>query len=229
MLAGLGLLSVGLYAAGAWQTGRFRVPGLAHLARFFYYIGLPYFAMIAGLLTARSLGLAGLEHFSLIGLDPQRAALLLAVEWVLDSRLTILAGLAALVLFGGVLAHLARSGLVLPASPGFSGLAAVYDSAHWAFYRAICWTLTADLYLAVVAGAGLVLLEWLLAARVQPGRPDPACLWLKTIILILTSTIFYFSPNLWLLVPFHLALVGLARWRLSENRARPGLGHGYTD
>lgn len=213
MLAGLGLLSIGLYAGWAWLAGRYRPPvGLAQLARFFYFIGLPYFAMIAGLLTARSLGLAGLEHFSLIGLDPQRAALLLAVEWVLDSRFTILAGLAALAGFGGVLFHLARSGLALPASPGFSGLDAVYDSAHWAFYRAIFWTLTADLYLAVVAGAGLVLLEWGLAASVQPRRPEQIPLLLKVIILILTSSIFYFSPNLWLLVPVHLALVGLVRW-----------------
>lgn len=216
MLAGLGLLSIGLYAGWAWLAGRFRPPaGLGQLARFFYFIGLPYFAMIAGLLTARSLGLAGLEHFSLIGLDPQRAALLLAVEWVLDSRFTILAGLAALAVFGGVLVHLARSGLALPASsPGFSGPETVYDSVHWAFYRAIFWTLTADLYLAVVAGTGLVLLEWALAAYVQPHRPDPTPLLLKTIILVLTSAVFYFSPNLWLLVPVHLALVGLARWRL---------------
>lgn len=221
LLAGLGLLSIGLYAGWAWLAGRFRPPpGLAQLARFFYFIGLPYFALIAGLLTARSLGLRGLEHFSLIGLDPQRAALLLAVEWVLDSRFTILAGLAALAVFGGVLVHLARSGLVLPASPpGFSGLETVYDGVHWAFYRAILWTLTADLYLAVVAGAGLVLLEWALAASVQPRRPDPTPLLLKTIILLLTAAVFYFSPNLWLLVPVHLALVGLARWVVGEIEA----------
>lgn len=222
MLAGLGLLSVGLYAGWAWLDGRperFRpAPGLVLLARFFYFIGLPYFAMIAGLLTARSLGLVGLEHFGLIGLDLQRAALLLAVEWVLDSRLAIPAGLAALAVFGMVVVHLGRSGLALPPSPAFSGLNAVYDSAHWAFYRAIFWTLTGDLYLAVVAGAGLALLEWALAACVQPYRQEGAQLRLKAMILMLTSAVFFFSPNLWLLVPAHLAMVGLLRWRLVKGR-----------
>lgn len=201
----------------SWPKVEEQWPGTT--ARFFYFAGLPYLALTSGLLTARFLGLKGLEHFVFAGLSSgfslalflaefQKAVSLLLLECLIDGGVMIQAGFLALLIVAGLRLGLAREGLPLAAVFQPSVLSATYDSLHWAFYRAIFWQLSGDLYLGLVWGVAWVLLEWILTAWVQKNRPTqpPFLLW-RAILLILTATLFFYSPNLWLLWLVHLALV----------------------
>lgn len=199
------------------------VPWARGAAIFFYFVGIPYLALILGILPPRLLGLKGLEYFVLIDWNGdflaaqiQQASTLMLLEWLLDSSATILAGLAAILFLIAIRISLTYHGIALTLNRETT-LFTIYYGLHWAFYRAIFWSLTDDLYLGVVLGLGFVLLEWSLTSWLQ-GQ------WLaykeqfliNTIILILTSTIFFYSPNLWLLWPIHLLLVAIinGRWEV---------------
>lgn len=220
------LLSIGLSASPVWfkqkpasnKTWRIiEEPWLGQAARFFYFVGLPYLAVLVGILTPQMLGLKGLENVGLIdggnlAAGLQTVLVLMLLEWLVDSSATIIVGLTALVILGGLRLSLARSGIALGAGYRATVVDTVYQVVHWAFYRAVIWLLTGDLYLAVVLGVGLVLGEWLLVTWIRQAWADwQQVILTDSLILILTAAIFYYSPNLWLLWPFHLAMVGLVR------------------
>ncbi len=110
----------------------------------------------------------------------------------------------------------------------FSGGRVFYQAVHWSFYRSAAWLLTDDIYLGVIGGLLLVAAEWLL----DPGWVDTArqalsqeSLLIDASLLIATSLIFLFVPNLWLLLPIHwlLALVStrmmaLGGWWLARSQ-----------
>jgi hypothetical protein len=80
-----------------------------------------------------------------------------------------------------------------------------YAALHWAFYRAAFWLLTDDLYLAVVGGVILVLVEvWLCCEMDARAAVDIS-------LLVTTATVFYCAPNLWLLIPVHWLLARMCR------------------
>lgn len=188
---------------------------LRHLVQIFYFIGIPYFAVISGILPARLLGLKGITYFNLIDLNGdvisqiQQAATLMLLEWLLDGSLMVVAGLGALVLFGGIYLGLRRQGVMMRLAPT-STLRIIYCSLHWAFYRAVFWSVTDDLYLGVVFGSSFIILEWVLLDALQKrwSTRQPQFLT-NIIILVIISTIFFYSPNLWLLFPIHLGLVAI--------------------
>jgi len=192
-------------------------------AIFFYFVGIPYFALISGILTPRLLGLKGVEYFALVDWNSdflvaqfQQASTLMLLESLLDSSVTILAGLAALSMLIALRISLIHNGVALT-SHRESALYTIYYSLHWAFYRAIFWSITGDLYLGVILGLGFVMLEWTLASWLQrQWRERKEQLLINSIILILPSTIFFYSPNLWLLWPIHLLLVAIVngRWHV---------------
>jgi hypothetical protein len=201
---------------------------LGRTAEFFYFVGLPYLALLSGLLTPRLLGLKGLEHFALISTSDlslasllagvQKAITLMLVEWLVDSGVMIAAGLMALIVLGGITLGLARYGIRVGTFQT-SVVDTVYYCLHWAFYRAIFWSMTGDLYLGVVLGAGLVILEGGLITWLQKGQPAQQSPFLMdVIILILTSAIFFYRPNLWLLWPIHLAMVILVKNKLLPKK-----------
>ena len=189
-------------------------------ARFFYFFGLPYLAIITGVLPPRFLGLKGLENFISINLSEgwtttiaglQKAVTMLLVEGLADGSLMIGVSLAALLVLVGLRLGLARLDLTLAINPQVSVLDTLYDCLHWAFYRGIFWVITGDLYLGVVGGLTWVMVERALVVWTQKDWQVQRLYFLtNTIILILTSTIFFFSPNLWLLGPVHLVLVTIA-------------------
>ena len=227
--AGLALLSLGLGVGWPWLRARNRSwqkldeqwPGRA--ARFFYFVGLPYLAVISGVLSTRLLGLKGLEYFLLIDVgaalqsgrlvaEIQYASLLMLLEWFIDSSSTIGASLVALMVLAGVTLGLARAGVVVAGDLGTTPVGIIYYGLHWAFYRAIFWLISGDFYLGVVWGAALVILETMLVARVQRNWHEQQSRFLLTsIILILTGTVFFYSPNLWLLWLVHGGMVALVR------------------
>lgn len=227
---GLALFSLGLAIGWAWVkklTGNdFPWPALSQqwpggVARFFYFVGLPYVAVIFGLLPPSLLGLKGLENFVLIDwagglvrgqqafVAVQYALVLMLLEWLIDSSYMVLAGLAALMVLAGIRLSLARAGIKVGAGVQTSVLSTLYYGLHWAFYRATFWLVTDDLYLGTVLGVGFVVLEWMLIAWIQKNRPTDQKGLINIIILILTATVFFYSPNLWLLWPLHLAMVML--------------------
>lgn len=218
LLAGLALVSLALPVAWAWWQKRqgeadTSEQWLPSTARFFYTVGLPYLAVIAGLLPPRFLGLKGLETImalELNGASLQKAATLLLLECLADGGIVIRLGLVVLLLALGLRWGLARLGLK-PLAARLSVLEILYDGLHWAFYYAIFWTLTDDLYLGVIGGMLWGLLEGALVAWVQ--RDEPVYRLGKAVILILTATIFFYAPNLWLLWPVHggLAFIGARR------------------
>lgn len=203
----------------AWQKLEQRWLGRA--AEFFYFVGLPYLALLSGLLTPRLLGLKGLEHFALISTSDfsvvsfvagvQKAITLVLMEWLVDSGVMIVIGLTALIILGGVTLGLARHGIRVGTLQS-SVIDTIYHTLHWAFYWAIFWLITGDLYLGVVLGAGLVILEWGLTTWLQKGwQTQQSPFSMDVIILILTSAIFFYRPNLWLLWPIHWAMVALVK------------------
>jgi hypothetical protein len=174
--------------------------------------------VIAGILPPRFLGLKGLENFVSIN-ELQKALTLLLLEVLVDGSVVIGVGLIALLLLVGIRLGLAQAGLGFGYNP--SALDTVYDSLHWAFYRAIFWLMSGDLYLGLVWGIAWVLLEWALLAWVQKNWPAQQQQFLmKTIILILTSVIFFYSPNLWLLWPIHWVMAVIVSSQLPGRIVR---------
>jgi len=91
----------------------------------------------------------------------------------------------------------------------------VYAAVHWSFYRAGIWWLSDDLYLGVVGGVVLVCAEWGLCAwlgKRSSQRLIPERTLIDASLLITTATIFYYAPNLWLLIPAHWLLARLCRY-----------------
>jgi uncharacterized membrane protein (UPF0136 family) len=194
--------------------------------RFAYYVGLPYTALSVGVLPGRYLGLIGLERLSNLALIPdtnqplewlRTAWALLLQSWLPDlGRLAATsAGMAILLaIIWSLYRHYETANVGAPITPTrFSQVA--YAAIHWAFYRAAVWALTDDLYLAMVGGVSLLLVEaWL--CRELNSRAAVA-----VSLLITTAAIFYVAPNLWLLIPVHWLLARMCRGILARASASP--------
>lgn len=214
--------------------------GVGAVLRFAYYVGLPYAALVLGVVPARYLGLVGFDRLQ-TGAPPLRAfdaALngwqllarirdaisLMLLSWLPD--LGAISGLAATMLlllsvtwlgysfFRPGVAPVSGAGLsFLGRDTTPSALRAGYQAIHWSFYRSAVWMLTGDLYVGFIGGILLVSVEWMLdpgwMARVHtPAAEGPL---LDATLLIATSVIFFFVPNLWLLMPIHWLLAIVSR------------------
>jgi hypothetical protein len=203
--------------------------------RFVYYIGLPYVALILGVVPGRYLGLIRPDRLrepasgsTSTFLGQVRDYLsVVALGWLPD--LGTIAGLGAiLMLFLGVtwLGYSHLRGVVRTESrasrasrrgnKGPGAVSVIYQAVHWSFYRGAVWLLTDDLYLGVIGGIVLVGGEWMLdSRRMQKMRRPHAgeALLIDASVLVATSLIFFFVPNLWLLIPVHW-LLGLVSRRV---------------
>jgi hypothetical protein len=227
----LALAGVSLALAVGWSwlksrpginetCSRLEEQGWGAAARFFYWVGLPYLAVLLGLISPRLLGLKGLEYFNAISLDAawagwlsgnqwQQALSLFLLEAAVDASAMARLGFVFLLVIVGIRLSLVQAGLAWPGDFRPSILPIVYESLHWAFYRAIFWGLSSDLYLGVIFGLAWVGLEWIGLAYWQRQPGGTSSFWAKLIILILTATLFFYTPNLWVLWVFHLAMVAL--------------------
>ena len=218
--------------------------------RFAYFIGLPYVALILGVLPARYLGLAGLNlpqagqsfssefaHLSDLGrfLAQIRATIsLIMLDWLPEVGKLVGLGLVALLLLG--LAWLgygyfrwrilssSRTGASTIWINGYpSVVQVVYQAVHWSFYRGAVWLLAGDLYLGVVGGVVLVGVEWILDAGWLHRAQGPLTgepHRIDASLLVATSSIFLFVPILWLLLPVHWLLAKLSWWMANLRRQR---------
>ena len=183
-----------------WDTARW----LLSLA---YMTGLPYLALIAGKASPRLMGLS--ENDWIRSLGPGGAM-----------------ALAALALFA--LAWWSyRSVAPVPQAERrslgpLSLLHAIALQIHWAFYRNATLLWFDDTYWGVWASLALVSLEASCNPDLWSSLRIPARL--ETIVhnvalLVVTTTLFYYTHNLWLGFAFHvLAEFITARWRVGGQR-----------
>jgi hypothetical protein len=216
-----GILSLVLPLGWTWRQNRQTKIGtepsqqeqwLNAAARFFYWVLLPYLALLTGALSPRFLGLKGLENLAVLPLSDgwasllaglQKAVTLILLECLADGGSLVKVGLPAVLLLVGLRLGFARLGLGLPASVSSAG-EIIFEGLHWAFYRAIFWLITGDLYLGVVWGTIWVLWEGTLVIWMQQDWPaQKQRMLVKGMLLIVTSTLFFYAPNLWLLWPVH--------------------------
>lgn len=239
------------HRAGFARIRLLRTGWAASISRFVYYVGLPYAALILGVVPGRYLGLVGLDRLetgpsaSLSGLETvpnvwqflsriRDAVSLVILAWLPD--LSTIAGLAVVMLLLLSVAWLgygyfkgsvvSSPGIKPPFRPGWkspSAVQVVYQAIHWSFYRSAAWLLTDDLYLGVIGGILLTGAEWML----DPGWIDrlqhPSLLeepLIDVSVLIATSAIFFFAPNLWLLIPIHWLLATVSR-RMAGSFSAP--------
>jgi hypothetical protein len=149
-------------AIRASSIGRIALEG----ARFVFYVGLPYAALLTGAFAPSDVGLQGSPAPGLIlGWTPE--------DWARAiGQATALAGLSLAVV--AVLAwqarraggHIAPALGIEPASIAHAIREAVYAEVHWSFYRALP-TLAplGEARWAALAGLGLITVEALLAGR----------------------------------------------------------------
>ena len=200
----------------------------ASVLRFVYYVGLPYVALILGVVPGRYLGLVGPGRLREPTLGPTPTFVaqirdhlsLVFLTWLPDVGTIVGLGVVV-VLFLGVtwLGYAYLRGVVIPGvrvNPAslrdrkdHRVVRVIYLAVHWSFYRGAVWLLTDDLYLGVVGGILLVAAEWMLdsgwvaGVRLVQSRDF---LLVDASVLVATSVIFFFVPNLWLLLPIHMLL-----------------------
>lgn len=183
------------------------IDGAAPVILFVYYIAPPYTLLLMGELDPRQAGI--------IGLDWQNAL-----------TVASLLGLAALVLLLLGRRHYRRS--LAPDSASEAGAPislvrqwwrAVFQQAHWAFYRSVLAGLGA--YQAVFAALAVSIVEWLLNPAWRAGWAQAAQTEERALDLafgLTTATVFIYTGNFWVTVAVQVALVTL----LAVGRRMPG-------
>ncbi len=190
-----------------------------------YFVGAPYLALITGLLPARFLGLKGSEFFTMPNLNqslPRIISTLLTqvgnvlLTWMSDFSLMATTGallgtifvLYLWVYLQVIKPNLEQSEIIIYQST----LEIIFDVAHWAFYRAVIWLISGSIYLGVLGGGLLVMMEYTLSSRFGKFSNLAQQQYLFRFSLgLVTSMAFLITPNLWLIVIFHLALAIISK------------------
>ncbi|MBS1252670.1 MAG: hypothetical protein MAG451_01711 [Anaerolineales bacterium] len=214
-LAGSALLCVGVTNA-AWASRdvvrrvswALTASIAAGVARFAFYVGIPYAALLAGIVTLTSLGL---------GPAPSRGVL---------NQGALVAG-GAVILMGAVGWRYRREVIALGDAPGpllgpvrqVAGrpwswvwllITVIHQQVHWAFYRALPLLILDDRYAGGFVGLGLVLLEAYADPRVRRDLADPGeaeFLLLSASLAVVTTVLFVLTGTSWLGAGVHFAAV----------------------
>ncbi len=197
---------------------------LREMARFLYFVGVPYLALggwprrpLQGLLAPEDLGLVPLHLPGSTALPP---------AWPLTRWLGAVGTGLSLGLGGLLVLALAWrcADLRLPARPlGALLLDGFYAVAHWAFYQAAQAALLDSVYAGAFLGLGLVYVEWALDPTWREGwrsAPGAARRWLRAALLLVVVLIFYLTQNLWVCLGVY-ALLALPFWSASRARTSP--------
>ncbi len=173
--------------------------------RFLYFVGLPYVALLGGLMPATQIGLVGLD-------------------WWRDVTLALPLGLGAFLGLLFLRLWLRRQEETAPggSAPGEPQppwwvmlRESVYQEAHWAFYRSAPLLAVDGRAKGIALGLGIVALEaWLnpawRAAWRHPGRAATA---LRAAgLAVMMAVVFGVTGNWWLTVGLHVAIESACRW-----------------
>lgn len=180
---------------------RWLISGLREGGRFLYFVGLPYVALLSGLIPATQAGLVNRD-------------------WLRDLTLSLPLGLGAflvLLLLRAVALWREKSapgGVIFSEpSPAFWVVLreSAYQEIHWAFYRTAPLLTVDDPAQGIALGLGIVALEaWLNPAWRDRWR-DPALApaALRTAgLAVIMAFIFGITGNLWLTLGLHVAVEG---------------------
>jgi hypothetical protein len=206
---------------GPAQLNRLRaIPGgrlLEQLLRLAYFVGVPYAALLTGSIASIDMGLTGAGG-SILGWSP--------AEWLRGLSTALTLGAIVLLPIGLASRQIARAGQLLGTDDRSAGAVivdAIYAEIHWAFYRAAPLILLADVYAAVIFGALLVGVEWivvLIRNGLSPA-PEERQKWLRRgALLALSATLFALTQNVWLAILAHMVLE--LAWKAWLRRLAPG-------
>ena len=217
------------------------------LVRFAFYIGLPYVALMNHALSPVVIGLLGTQTpdlpWWLLGWNTS--------EWVkaliggsdpaggVTVGALLPGGIAAAVLLLGWRNAYRAMGAAFPAGgllPAPSIFVVVRESLfaeiHWAFYRAAPLAFIADPYWATLAGAVLVILEWVLDPAWHAGLADGTrreALLMQLTWLALSASIFVLARNVWPILVLHIALAWIVgRWVTLFAARQPAVSQSVT-
>jgi hypothetical protein len=210
------------------QLGRLRAtPGgrlVEPLLRLVYFLGVPYAALLTGSIATIDMGLTGAGG-SILGWSP--------AAWLHGLSTALMLGVIVLLPIGVASRQVARAGRPLGVDDRSAGaviVEAIYAEIHWAFYRAAPLILLGDIYGAVLFGALLVGVEWLveLIRNGLSPLPEERQRWLRRgVLLALSAALFALTRNVWLVIGLHAVLEllwkvwlrHLAPWALEPERA----------
>jgi len=203
--------------------------------RAIYFLGFPALALVSGLIPARFFGLKGLEVLNLATLPHTDNAKEIAAfaltpfgevlqTWMPDfgpmlASAALLSGLFFLY-FWVYLTTLkpvaAKEKITLRIYPSIGNL--FFDGIHWSFYRAASWLILGSLYLGIVGGLAVLLVEYALASRVGNFSTELQQQYVFRFIFgLLTTVAFFFAPNLWFSFGF-LYILAVCTQRLLQHR-----------
>ena len=220
----MGIMSIVVALEGIWLSKRVLLNGsLAKLKNktfetilgAIYFLGLPYLALVTGLLPARFFGLKGLDTIHKVELNIFVSILTqignVLLTWIPDfgptaSMTALLGGFYLICLF--LYLHIIKTQKTSSISNIYnSKIEILFDVIHWSFYRAIVWLIFNDLYLAVIGGGFLNSIEYILSSRLGKVSNALQQRYIFRVALgIITAVIFLFAPNLWLIFVVHLIL-----------------------
>jgi hypothetical protein len=219
-LASMTVAVLAMLFVSAAQLERLRVTTggrlLEQFLRLAYFIGVPYAALLTGSLASIDMGLTGAGG-SILGWSP--------AEWLRGLSTALTLGVIVLIPIGVASRQIARAGGPLSTdnrSPGAVIIDALYAEIHWAFYRAAPLILLGEVYTAVIFGALLVGVEWLVALIRNGLSPSPEerQSWLRRgMLLALSAVLFALTRNVWLAIILHAALELL--WKVWLRRLVP--------
>jgi len=201
----------GMHPLSQWLLSPLREGG-----RFLYFVGLPYVALLGGLIPSTQAGLVNLE-------------------WLRDLTLSLPLGLGAFLVLSLLRALMqwqekTASGGAVPGRPLPSFWVtlreSVYQEVHWAFYRSAPLLAVDDRAQGIALGLGIVALEaWLNPAwRALWHRPNWAANALRTAgLAVLMAVVFGITGNLWVTIGLHVAVEGACGWVWPRVSSVPGL------
>jgi hypothetical protein len=189
---------------------------LEQFLRLVYFIGVPYAALLTGSIASIDMGLTGTGG-SVLGWSP--------AEWLRGLSTALTLGAIVLLPMGVASRQIARAGRPLGVDDRSGGAVivdAIYAEVHWAFYRAAPLILLGDVYAAVLFGALLVGVEWIVVL-IRNGLsplPEERQNWLRRgVLLALSAALFALTQNVWLTIGLHTVLELM--WKVWLRRLVP--------
>jgi len=189
-------------------------------ARFVFYVGLPYLALLSGAYAPSDIGLRGSPATDLIlGWTPE--------DWTRALGQAVALGGMTLIATAVLTWQLRRAGGYTPTALGvvYTPIArsirdGVYAEAHWSFYRALPILLLGDARWAALGGLALVVIEALLAGRRAADGADRLPLG-EALLLTLSATYFALTGgNVWLAIALQVGTrVAMTRLAHASRRA----------
>ena len=195
-------------------TRRFRLRvALFEIARWVYYLAFPWATLVLGYSTMRALGIWGLD-------------------WFLNWWVGLIVAVGGAITFVWVWKPYAQS--EHPDAMDLTGwngarqvLEAIYQEAHWAFYRSgpVLWL--GDYYWGSFIGLALALIEgWsnpAVRANIRDITRADAPLWAGSLAIV-SVLVFSYTQNTWYCLGVHLVLNFILRPLIGLDRGR-GLVH----